>query len=72
MRPARAYLRARRMSRSSGTLLAISLRMSFDLYDERKGEDVLPISFMYVFMGVTVVGSVVTLVLVNTVCRKKR
>ena len=33
---------------------------------------VLPISFMYVFMGVTVVGSVVTLVLVNTVCRKKR
>jgi len=34
--------------------------------------EVLPIAFVYVFMGVIFVGAVVMVVLVNTICMKKR
>ena len=33
---------------------------------------VLPIAFVYVFMGLSVVGSVVMIVLTNTICKKKK
>ena len=34
--------------------------------------EVLPVTFLYVFMGVIAVGSVVMIVLLNTVCKKNR
>lgn len=34
--------------------------------------EVLPIAFVYVFMGVIVIGAIITVVLLNTVCRIRK
>lgn len=58
----------KKMCRVIGTFLAV---LALFILAMAIWNSVLPVWFLYLFMGVTVVGCIVMIVLLNTVCRKK-
>lgn len=59
----------KKMSRIAGAFLGV---IALFILAMAIWNAVLPIAFVYAFMGLTLVGSMVMVVLLNTVCKKKK